>query len=941
MKLLRLSLPILLLTSCAFAGGFGIDEFKGMNTEENSLLIEESKSPDMSNCDVSEDGLSIERRKGIEYEFEVTYPTWTVKSFGSVQNNIYDKLLVGYGPHVEAFDAAYSSTMLHSSATAEFVWDFVEFQGNAYATNGTDTVFYTDGNTKTFIPTAPKGTSMVFYNDTCWIANTSADHSSVQYSAYSDPTDWSTGADEGDGRSFSIADYGARVVDLEVLGNSVLILCSNVIMKAVGVANPYQVIEVDKSVGCKSKGSVVTHLGVTYFLGSDGQYYRTDGSLVENISEDEFFEAFDNTALAQRTASFKSVSSEAEFTTGISSHVSVSISPGSVVPSSFTKVYTSTTDWDTWTLVQIDSTTSEGSIKLESLGIFDDFTDGDSVGWTLSDAGSIATAGKELQFAIADANAKRSLPDRFDLAEDFSIEFKVKFKERGASVVVYGYTEDPIGDPQFFVHMNQAGNDTWIGTSYGSTSHTTLRTNLNQFYTLRLVRNDGTISLAKNGATVTSLGMQGGEYYGKIDPDSYLWIFVELASPSDVVVFDDFTFVDNSFYSTGTATSPIYDAVSVLPVWGGIQVTDTINSDIPIQYEMRTSTDASMGDDPAFITVTTTTAISAPSKRYVQLRASFTAAQVNPIGNSIVQDITLPWSTTGYYISPEVVATNVNSWGLFEVGESNIDSEAYMTYFTFSSNTVVSDANLQDPAVVTWTAQPKNAIIAVSTNTYVWGKAVYSMVSGTQTPSFDAVTFNWTSGDNITHDMAAVWNGERLYLGAMGTTSSSSNDTTFVWDPDLDSWWKYPSGIFPNAFIEWRNKFLVASSTSGVVYEMLEGDTDNGANIDAYWKTKYITATGGLSPLISSLEYGMFVFDQQSSGNLLIDLLLNGNSTGDTFTLDQTGGDDIHFETFKFPQGRNARYFQFKVYNEKGSDFGFHGLVGETMEHPLKIKVPQ
>lgn len=784
-KLLPKLLPILFLSSSLYAGSFGIEEFKGMNVVENKLLIEESKSPDMDNCDISEDGLSVSRRLGQEFEFEITYSTWTIKSFGSVKNATYDKIIVGYGPHIEAFDAAYSSTMLHSSATPNYIWDFTEFQGNSYATNGIDTVFFTDGNAITFITSAPKGKSIVFFNDTAWIANTAADRASVQYSAYSDPTDWTTGAGPTDGRSFAVDDEGEKVVDLQILGNSLLILGSGGIFKAVGFENPYQIIEVDKSIGCKSKGSVVTHLGLTYFLGSDGQYYRTDGSLVENISDDEFFDAFDATAISQRSLEFRTVSSKADFELGIASGVSTSLTSGSVVLSSSSFVYDSASDWN------------QGSF----------------VNWAVSDGNLV-----------------------------------------GDGPVQQG-------------HLNPGS---WT-------------------------------------SDIKDRGVTAKGYYD--------WSFL--------IATDAFPFAACSVF-------------------------------------IRTSDSATMGDNPGWTSVGTATASfslggaefvtpSAVSGRYFQVHISTSGNSGG--GNPAIWDwdstseifgMRIIHKTTGYYITPEIITVDNNTWGLFEAESSGISGGASVNYFTFSSNTIVSDSDLQDSSKVTWTSQTNNALVVVATNTYVWAKVNFVISRSTDNPSLDAITVNWVSGSDSTEDMAAIWNDERLYLGVMENTSSSSNDNTFVWDPELNAWWKYKSGIFPSAFTNWNNKFLVASSTSGVVYEMLKGNTDGGVNIDAFWKSKYMTVTGGLSPLISSLEYALFVYDQKSSGNLLIDLMLNGaTSADDTYTLDQTGGDNIHFDIFKFPQGRNARYFQFKVYNSGGSDFTFHGLVGETLEHSLKIKVPQ
>ena len=452
-------------------------------------------------------------------------------------------------------------------------------------------------------------------------------------------------------------------------------------------------------------------------------------------------------------------------------------------------------------------------------------------------------------------------------------------------------------------------------------------------YDIKAVRNGTTFTVYVNGSSVVS---GSNVDIADLAGNKYIGYQGSLATASSYIAIDDISFKE-IYPTTSFAVSPIIDTVnSINGVFGLLVTSSSTPENTNIEYEIRTSTDSNMGDSPSYTAVLSGAKPSNTFKQYVQIKSSFTSSAV--LNTSQLNDITLDWATTGYYITPEFVIAAINSWGVFEVDETLNDGT--MTYFTYSSNTIVSDGDLKD--VVTWTSQTKNAIIVVATNTYVWAKAVYSITVATQVPAVNAVTLNWVSGSDTSEDMTAFWDGERLYLGVMQTNTSSTNDGVFVWDPELKAWWPYKTGVFPSVLTFWNNTFLVASSTAGVVYSFLEGETDNGADIDAYYRTKYLTATGGLSPFVTSLQYLGVVYDRQTSGNLLMDTYLNGNATAvDTYTFDQTGGDDIHFDLFKIPHSSNCRYFQFRIYNSAGSAFTLHSIFGETKTFPIRFGVQE
>ena len=916
-KLILSVLAIASLTVSGYCGQALFDEYRGLNTEESEILLPSNKSPDMDNVDISIDGLSLWRRSGQDLKFEITYPTHTVKSIGTIKNAIYDRLIVGYGEHVELIDKSYSSTgIIHSSATVGYTWDFAQHLDKTYATNGTDTVFYTDGDSKTFITSAPKGRNISFYNSTCFISNVTDNRSRLYYGVYADPTDWTSGTADTDGNSVEVAGYGEQIMDTIPLHNSLLVLCSNSIMKVVGRGNPYQVLSVDTSVGCKSKGSVTTHLGEVYFAGTDSQFYVTDGTELTCISEDDIESLMETSMEASQIMSFYTITSEDDFESGISSYTSTSDKSGSVVLESGTTIYTTAANFESMTL-------SEATTKY----IDGELTNG---GYAASYQGT-RSGGTEIY-------------GNYEAAQSFTTP------DVSSSTLLYALWADviQIGSPSGLVSVeiytnaggvpnNQVASVSSDVQGFAANPLTTFPQEIspNTIYWLILKFAAGTsssnsISWNRGGTP----GYAGGTARYSTDGGAN-WI----SFGADTDFF--FKVYATTKTVTGTTTSEIIDTELKHPIYGTITTNYKPIVKSTVTYYVRSSTSATMSPASAWTAATEYSATassavytitSALNNQYIQLKSSMTSyAGAGPFS---IKDITLNWSTTGYYITPEITAVDIQSWGLFEKGDTQTSSSATITYFMYSSNTIVSDAYLEKTA--TWTAVTDNSIIGVSTNTYAWVKSLYDISVGTQAPSLDYMTVNWNSGSAINSDITAMWRYGRMYIGCLTTAASSLNDKMFVYDEGLEAWWHYTSGIYPAVLHKWDNDYLVASSTRGLVAQMFTVDTDLGSNIDAYYKTK--TQFLGTLSQSSSFDKLSFLYDSQDAGYIAFDYYLNGSAVSDnTITLDQVNTKPLVIKSYNLPHNANAMYFYGKISNVAGSDFSFHILQIDTTELPERI----
>jgi hypothetical protein len=949
-----LLLPILIGTS--YAGQFLFDEFMGWQTVEEPLLIPVNKSCDMTNIDIADNSRALLRRKGTTKLFDITYPSFTVTSMGILKNDTYDLLLLGYDGHVETVDTSFRQTVIVSTKTAGYVWDFAQNLETVYGTNGNDTPFYFDGATVAYSTTMPVARSIVFYNNTCFMANTTLYPARVFISVWGEPLNWTEGPDTVDGDSFDIANYGEQVIDMKVLGASIIVLCSNSIMKITGDANPYQVDSVDQSIGCKSKGSVALYREYVYFMGTDAQYYKTDGYVVTPVSKMEIDDAMNATAVANSVAGFKILTTEADFSAGISSGVSTSATPGSVIPTPGNTVYTSTTDWNTFTLVNIDSITVPGVILSSAVPIvFDSFDDGNYTAdpiwtpqydtllckWTITADCTLRVVCETFSGLATNNLIDAPLLNVSNGAVDSDMEYTVSVARSGQWDSTSYICIMPYVTGADFVRIYFDGNGTVYTTiSKDGTTHISnvpaYTLPINTYVTVHFEKSGSLFYTYINGNLKNTIDATGSAYPSlQSGSTTRLQVGVRAENTQNYSINANFDHVTTHtlYKTTGTAISPIINTGTDRPIWGLISGSSVTYSSSSVTYFARCSTQSTLGDDPAWVQQTNGGQISGiGSKQYLQFKASMTTT--NLCQPAQLNDVTLNWATTGYYITEAIPTPNNNAWGKLEVTGSDdgtIDYTVYVSSIEHDAAFLVNTA--------TWTVATNNTVLTIGTSNYLYIKSTFTITSASQALSIDSLKVNWYTGVSALNDVTTEWFDDRLYMGIMGSSvTSSANDTIFVYDPSYAEgiWWRY-TDVYPSVLKSWNNDFYVASSTYGMVAQFLDGETDCGEPINAYYNFGPMTV--GSLQVVSSFNNVTFGYKKMGSGMLGVDYYLNGNTTeSGTYQLDMSKGKPIAVKSFLFPQETNANYIGFKLYNIDGADFRFYFITGTSTERPFLLQ---
>jgi hypothetical protein len=281
--------------------------------------------------------------------------------------------------------------------------------------------------------------------------------------------------------------------------------------------------------------------------------------------------------------------------------------------------------------------------------------------------------------------------------------------------------------------------------------------------------------------------------------------------------------------------------------------------------------------------------------------------------------------STGTYYSAVNNAPNFTSWGNFTADDSypGISSITYYTRASTSSFTV----NSSTPA---WFLQTKNAIVAASTGTYMQMRGDFYVSAATETPILSDFSFNWFEGISSDKTYITYFN-DAIWFSVSSGSSTATNDQVFYWDLLNGAWCLY--NIPANGFLVENNALYFGDPTSSNIYKFGGVQTDNGVNINSYWRSKSFlydentTSANGQSVNFPATD-DLFVQKQFMQA----DFLLGQSSTilTYTYTLDSktstvftmTAYDSsasLIQRNFLLPIGKIGKYYDFQIGDNSGA----------------------
>lgn len=904
-----------------------------MNNSDNSLVIPANKAQDLLNVQVTPGGRSVKKRAGYGLAATLsvsTSPVHGIYNFFDASGNSVD--LYFNDSHMSASVNSGSTAVLFSTGSNGATYQCVDSQGFAYCNNSARTTLTkTNGSTYSSITSVNStGTLIAVTQERLATSGFSEAPNRVDLSKANDFATWTVGGEPTDPLQFTIVAPGSRMTHIVyAFGRIIWFKDSSFGYILEGdTQDDWQIRTISPNVGTLDNTSVYWQ-GILYFRGQDGNIFGYDGANYEKLTRD--IQGTISASQSRRSNSWTQTSA-ADWQAGLfqpsSSNFTVD---GAITTKGWSEVETSSSEFNAGTFdttVYVDTQTNSGSLQTTFPDTFSTFRTGASSTknvWNTFTVGSgttdlIAVSGGQLVLhgsntgatniiAAATTAPSHSLASTgatwyFDVASmDDNSDNDVLVYFVLADVVDTNPRDETTANRMYFLiaSTNTSRNDDYkisnleIKNSLNQTKVTTSSSTamLTSGSTVRFWVNSTHYGLYVNDAVVVTGSLNG------FDPQrrwySYFWMLTQTSTDVGLHL-DNYTIMPQTF----TYTSPGFDTTISSPTWGTFTGNQTGTG---FTFTSQVSADNSTFDSG--VSATSGASLTSGQKRYVKLNAT---ANYSPatLPDSVIslQDITLTAYSTGTFYSQVKNASSLTGWDTFTATyQDNGGSNTF--YIRSASYSFATNAS-----VPSWTAITNGAVPSVSTNTYFQIRADISAASYTSLPALSDFTQNWFEGSATDKSYGAYFD-DALWWAVVSGTGSTTNNRTLRYDFLNADWTLYD--LASNGFLVKNNAIYFGSATEGKVFKFGDVDNDNGAAINAYWKSKDFF---GDSPFLDKEIVNLSVFaDSVQNSSMSVTYSLNGSSST-SYTMNLYDANKTVVRSNKnLPQGKIGNTFSVQFGN--------------------------
>lgn len=837
-----LTLALLFASTCGWAAAgegayFDISDFHcGVDSYHSSLAINDCYVQDALNVYFDKDAPAVKRSGYTTFVSSNGYAYTGLWSYTDGANNVWmvarssDAIIATTGVGTSLFNvkiATVSSNNIVNSVNAF---------GNIYFVDQTQGVYYWNGSSTTFVSGSPRGSLIAQFHNRVWVSGLASPLGNYLYgSKYLDGATWTTGINANDPVLLQVAlnDNFDVITALWAGYNDIMYVFKNYSVHGLYGFDQtdFQMRVLNGEVGCIDQRSIQFFLGGLVFASARG-IESFDGYTATRIS-DPLKNKVDpitlNSSFNQNSWSQDSQTDFAAGTISPTGYLSTDVSAGSVVLSTqvaFSTTNTTAGDWNAGTLVNLDSTTVSGSLVLQvsSPTNQSQFTQaGSEATWVLfpPSCGSQLTAAQS--FTTSANNQKLTSVELYigKVGSPNNVTLRIKSDSAGT----------PGSDLATVTITASALTGSFAWTTYTLSSPLTLSPSTKYWVQVDGDSGGSSSNYIFYGRSTTDL-YAGGEGYRvscggccTTGAQTFDWSF--RANVSGV------------YASTGSYTSPTFDigfdTNTFLWNWGTFTADSTLNSQT-ITYLTKVSSSPTGVFDPVS-TVTSGSTIGSQTRRYAVYIASFSTSDTaaTPQLNSITFGTSAMQKSSGTYTSQSHNISTATAFGNLSIGDSKTGS-GNIVYNVCSSN----NSSMTGKSCVVTAA---NSSISVSTNIYVQVIASFTVANATDTAILQNFNIAWYTGSRKP-PMASMVYDNRYWLSVTTNTADSFNDATLVLSAG-PLWTVFD--IQAGAFTIWKNApYFGNSASTGYVYQLEQGQNDNGAAINAYIRTKDYSP-GGLT----------------------------------------------------------------------------------------------
>lgn len=263
-------------------------------------------------------------------------------------------------------------------------------------------------------------------------------------------------------------------------------------------------------------------------------------------------------------------------------------------------------------------------------------------------------------------------------------------------------------------------------------------------------------------------------------------------------------------------------------------------------------------------------------KEFARYHIGYFPPQSLPVATAQSQYTSLIAETTAYYITPCILVSSPTSYGNLLVNAVTNGGS-----FSFWVSTGATCA-LATASTAPWVSQIPNSVITVTTaTTYIAGRILFSMDVATEVPTLQDITFQWNQGGGRPPTASVQWDDRYLLFYTTNTASGAFNDHAFVYDQN-QKWQLWDDEYVGSAAIYNNILYTGDSQATGFIYQQDVGQADNGNSFTMTFQTADFD--GGDPSMNKQFSRAYIFLGAPNNGNSTASLSCNYSIDGATTT---------------------------------------------------------
>lgn len=879
-------LCILALAGEAFSDQIAVNQFKGLNNNESSVIIDPAYAQDLLNVEITPGGKSVKKRAGYGL-----YQTLYASQLQGVHGGYHffdssgnDVQLWASSTSVYGIVADATPTQIVSSTTLNATLDCADTQGSAYCvTSSRDFFIKTNGATLTSWSTSPLGTMVEATPDRVAVAGLVATPNTISISGSNAFTTFTVGPLTTDPFTEPIAAPGSKLTHLRWACGK-LLWWKDQSFGWFAFEDQYaaQIKIVSDNIGTLDNTSAIDPGGSVWFRGQDGHIWQYDcsGLIKQSIEIAPLVQAS-----GRRTANSWTQTSQSDWQSGSilpTGQLSTTISAGDVVPSSFTVTENSSSSgWSSGSNSNFAVGTSSLSLALNNSGNITDNgfeTNPITTNWTTSITGSDNIA----SFAnIAGKNCANITPDS-------GSRFALILNAGGTSNLTVQLVD--VSNSTVFVTKTvtfATNSCTWASQTISSSGITGKR------FRLKFSNSNGSYGITKDSYIL------GGDITFKTTSDAAVTV------PNTFFDIDTILLGSNTVTS-GSFTSQIFNTGLTSATYSLTNFAYTVDTSTP-SFALLTST---ANPSNSWVSLLTTSGTNAVGNQYVRYVTTITVTPIDNAATSITNSTILARSSGTFY-SAWKNAPSFRAWSTFNPVKS--DGDGSHTFYVRASTSPQSVLN----STVTWVSQPADSLVATSTvGVYFQFRDDFTIGAATNTPALNSSVVNWFEG-NATDQSYMLYFDNAIWASVAYGVGISTNNYIFRRDLINDGWVVYGFGA-GGMLVQNAHLFFGGVPATAQVFQFGSGNSDNGTTMPAYWKSKDFTSP---DPFLQTSLMQIDTFAKKDQGTTLTTAYtLDTSTTSTSYSILLSSTTQSVVQNRKqLPAGKNGYTFNIKYSDTSAS----------------------